>query len=462
MLMCAATPAAGLPFVWFEGVHFGQEGNEGIRAYDFKVRRAELPTTLTVTISVVTKNATPGTDFVAISEQLTFLPGETTKAVQLRIYGDRIDEFDELLDLVAKWNGTEIGRSSFLIVDDEEVETLILSTAARAAEDSGSIVFRFRLTAWPTAMREMRFDYATVDGTAVAWNDYRPVSGTIIIPYGTSPPSIVVPLMGDKNIESDETFTLRLSNAVSVDPLDREIRATIVNDDFFPSFSVVTSEIPEGNSGSRQVPIRIALLSTMSTPVTATIQSRDIGTAIAGVDYLPFTETLTFPAGVTELSVNVTVLGDTIDEKAESFEVRVVQDGAIRVQKNVRIEDDDSEPVISISDVELKEGDHLPKRAFFSVTLSNPAVGSVRVFYETVGETATPFGDFTPLSGEIVIPPGETSRILAVDVLGDLEREPTETFRIRLSNATRAKIGESGGVCTIVDNDPGRRRAARH
>jgi hypothetical protein len=60
--------------------------------------------------------------------------------------------------------------------------------------------------------RTVAFDYRTEDGTATAGADYTAVSGSKTIAAGQMSTTIDVPIFGDTDVESDETFTLRLSN----------------------------------------------------------------------------------------------------------------------------------------------------------------------------------------------------------------------------------------------------------
>lgn len=55
-------------------------------------------------------------------------------------------------------------------------------------------------------------DYRTVDGTAKSGEDYIAASGTATITSGKTYTSIPVEIIGDSNVEEDETFELILSN----------------------------------------------------------------------------------------------------------------------------------------------------------------------------------------------------------------------------------------------------------
>ncbi len=62
------------------------------------------------------------------------------------------------------------------------------------------------------ANKEVRVDYVTVDGTAVAGRDYEPKSGTLVFGRRDLTKTIWVPVEFDAAYEDTETMTLRLSN----------------------------------------------------------------------------------------------------------------------------------------------------------------------------------------------------------------------------------------------------------
>jgi hypothetical protein len=75
--------------------------------------------------------------------------------------------------------------------------------------------------------------YTTQNGTATAWSDYQPQTGTLTFAPGETTKTISIAVYGDRTIEPDETFQLVLSeltgNALISDPLGVGV---IVNDDF--------------------------------------------------------------------------------------------------------------------------------------------------------------------------------------------------------------------------------------
>ena len=89
----------------------------------------------------------------------------------------------------------------------------------------------FTVTLSAPSGRNVSVNYATIDGTAVAGQDYTATSGTLTIPAGNTSGTIAVAISGDHLPESNETFTLQLSAPVNVTVANGQATGTIVNDD---------------------------------------------------------------------------------------------------------------------------------------------------------------------------------------------------------------------------------------
>ena len=135
---------------------------------------------------------------------------------------------------------------------------------------------------------------------------------------------------------------------------------TIVNDDVLPTLSILDAAVTEGNSGTTTVPVTVILSAASTSPVTVTYTTAN-GTATAGSDYTATAGTLTFPAGSTSQTINVTVTGDTTVEPNETFLVNLTSPtGATLLdgQATVTITNDDSAalPTLSVADLSVTEG----------------------------------------------------------------------------------------------------------
>jgi uncharacterized protein YkwD len=112
-----------------------------------------------------------------------------------------------------------------------------------------------------------------------------------------------------------------------------------------------------------------------------------------------------------------------------------------------------SDPTISIGNVSAVEGNAGNVFFNFAVNLSNPSLKLVTVNYSTVGQTATADSDFLNTSGTLSFAPGETSKNIAVSVVGDLSIEEIETFAVNLTAAVNSSINIGQSIGSILNDD---------
>ena len=108
---------------------------------------------------------------------------------------------------------------------------------------------------------------------------------------------------------------------------------------------------------------------------------------------------------------------------------------------------------LAINNVSITEGNSGLTFANFTVLLSPASSQVVTVNYGTANNTAVEPSDYQARSGVVTFQPGETSKDVVMTVNGDTTLEPNETFNVNLSTPTNATIGDSQGVCTIINDD---------
>jgi hypothetical protein len=97
--------------------------------------------------------------------------------------------------------------------------------------DSGSTPATFTVTLDEPATEPVTVQAATADGTATSPADFTAQSSTEIFAPGQTSKSVTVDVQGDTIDESDETFTVELSNATNADIADSSGVGTIIDDD---------------------------------------------------------------------------------------------------------------------------------------------------------------------------------------------------------------------------------------
>jgi uncharacterized repeat protein (TIGR01451 family) len=90
-----------------------------------------------------------------------------------------------------------------------------------------------------------------------------------------------------------------------------------------PSLALGDASVNEGNSGTTPAVFTVTLSSASSQVVTAAWSTTTGGTAKAGSDYVASSGTLTFAPGITSQTFSVAIIGDTVKEKTETFNVKL-------------------------------------------------------------------------------------------------------------------------------------------
>jgi hypothetical protein len=110
-------------------------------------------------------------------------------------------------------------------------------------------------------------------------------------------------------------------------------------------------------------------------------------------------------------------------------------------------------PSVSINDVANTEGRNGTRSFTFTVSLSTATTAVVSVNFATANGSALAAEDYNAASGTLVFAAGETTKTIAVGVLGDRKREPDESFSVNLSGASGATIFDASGAGLIRNDD---------
>jgi VCBS repeat-containing protein len=122
---------------------------------------------------------------------------------------------------------------------------------------------------------------------------------------------------------------------------------------------------------------------------------------------------------------------------------------------NITISPDPAATTLSVSNVNVAEGNAGSTAANFTVTRSGNASGASTVKYKTSGGTATAGTDYTgvPALTTVAFAAFETTKTVTIDVTGDDSAEADETFNLVLSAPTGATLADASGTATIVNDD---------
>jgi Calx-beta domain/FG-GAP-like repeat len=213
------------------------EGNTGTRSANIIVTlSAASNEPVTVDFATADGTAAAGSDYQAASGTLTFVPGETSKSIQVLVNGDTVFEPNETFVVnLTNPNGATIGDGQgvgTIVNDDTNQPTLGITDVTKNEGNKGKTSFTFTVRLSAPSTQTVTVFFATADGTAtVSGRDYTANSGTLTFLPGETSKTVTISVRCDKTAEADETFYVNLSSAQGALIADGQGVGTILNDD---------------------------------------------------------------------------------------------------------------------------------------------------------------------------------------------------------------------------------------
>lgn len=287
--------------------------------------------TLTADFATYDITATAGSDYTQSNGTLTFLPGETTKSIEVQVLDDDIRQgYNAYRQFGIELLGDDVGSLTNHVVSifNEDVDfgkPGLAHSVDTVDEDAGYYVVRIsRIDGFEGPMD---IALSTEDGTAVSGSgsqgaDFALIGGSVIR-VGPGPATVFAPIKiwDDDNYKGDRSFVFRATNAVTGDSSAMEI--TIVDDEpntgfvrfAAPSITVVESAA----SIELEVQRVVGAEGPLQIPYGTTA-----GTAQAGQDFHAQAGILTFSDGEVSKTISIPIEVDVDIEAAESFGVALL------------------------------------------------------------------------------------------------------------------------------------------
>lgn len=214
-------------------------------------------------------------------------------------------------------------RTLYTVVTPTAPGILRLSAAALTVSESGPSV-AFEVSRTEGSFGAAALNFATGNVTASSGSDYAATSGFLNWASGdTAPRVITIPITDDVTYESNETFTLNLSNATGATlGTPSAATVTITENDPPPGGTVQFSLAPytvleQGGSAT----VTVSRINGSLGSASVNYATSD-GTASAGADYTASSGTLTWADGETaSKTFTVPITNDTAQESSETINV---------------------------------------------------------------------------------------------------------------------------------------------
>jgi chitinase len=217
-----------------------------------------------------------------------------------------------------------------------------------------------------------------------------------------------------------------------------------------PDVTVSDLDVVERIGETTSRPVTVSLSETSGARVEVSYETHE-ASATAPEDYDPRSGRLIFEPGQSTKTVYLTVTGDNQAEGDEELQFRVsdaINADVVRSAGTVTISD--PAPQVSIADEWVSESDG---SVAFEITLTTPSVTTVNVPYATGDGSASSGTDYTSRTGTASFAPGETRKVVTVQIADDGVDESTETMYLRLTEpAGPASLQRTSAKATISDS----------
>ena len=427
---------------------------------------------LTVDYSTAAGTATSNVDFVSLDETLTFFPGETTHTITVSVPGDTAFESLETFFVnLSNPQGLQLADDQAIgRIFNDDSPTPILSVSDGQTDEGivgekPSVTFNLQLSSPPA--EQITVDFATVDGTAESSNlDYLATNGTVTFLPGQQTASVTVTVVGDTNVETNETFFLNLGDLTgnAVFQNDQGIGFIINDDQALPQAEISDAIALEGDSGKTTFTFTITLDREADATATVDLSTANGTTGTSGgADVQAASGTVTFAPGEIQKTIEIDVVGDLTDEADEQFFVNLTNANGLLITddqgRGIILNDDDPNAILAVTDaVNLtdefgQEGNTGETVYEFTVQLIGKPAGPVTVQVSTQDGSAIAGQDYDAVSQQLTFNAGETTKKVQITVSGDQTVETDEFFFLNLSNPVGASIFDDQGIAAIINDD---------
>jgi Ca2+-binding RTX toxin-like protein len=297
-------------------------------------------------------------------------------------------------------------------------------------------------------------------------------TGSITFAAGQKTATATFNIAGDTAFESEEGFTVTLSDASGARIGTSTATGVISNDDIAPTLSisplVPTAEGSSGGATSVTIIVTRSGVDLLGTSSASWAVSGSGAVPATGADFvggaLP-SGTVNFNAWETTASAIITLAADTAFEPDEDFTVTLTNPVGATLGTSTSttgvITNDDSLPTLAVTALTpttLMEGNSGATTATLTFTRSGDTSGVSSATWSVSGSGTAQainadFGGGALPTGSVTFAPSQPTATATFDIAGDTAFEPNEEFTVTLSSPIGATLGASTLTGTITNDD---------
>jgi hypothetical protein len=436
----------------------------------FRITRTGGDLTQTLTVQyTVSGTAGNGIDYTQLTGFATFAAGASVVDIEVKPIDDLAKEGTESVILTLNADATKYtlgnAKATVNIIDNDIATITVQASDSKAAETAPGVtpnpgVFTFKRVGGniPEALTV----FYTVGGNATLGTDYTAIPTSVTFAAGSDTATVIINPIDDSISEVTENVTLSLAtNTNYLLGTSKSATVTIADNDR-PTVTVTASDANAGETLTGQTANPGRFTFTRTGDLTSALTANYImgGTATNGTDYNGLTGTVTFAAGSSTATVNLTPIDDTLFEGNETAILTLAANSNYAIGANntatVTIADNDK-PTITIAATDANATETLTGQPVnpgsYTITRTGATNLPLTVYY-TVSGTATNGTDYNNLTGTVTFAAGSSTAVINLNVLDDTLIENNETVILTLAANSNYAIGANNtATVTIADND---------
>ena len=414
---------------------------------------------LQVDYSTMDGTAVAGTDYTGILSAFVLIPeGSTSSSIDIDVLGDILNEVDEtfLVNISAEDLAPNpfTAQATGTIVEDD-FPGLQIDDPTVTEGDGGSANLVFNVTLSQAASGTVTVDAATANGSAAAGLDYTGLSQSLTFTPGMTSQMVVVPVLGEATVETNETVLVNLTNPMGAPIIDGQGVGTITNDDTTFAFTGAAS----GTEGDGTINVTFSRLG--SAAGSLTIDLAVGGTATPGQDFdasgIP--PSLVFSSGQVGQTIRIPIIDDSASESSETIVLTASLGSKPETKTQRALSGLPATQTIVLNDNDSVSGTTLTldnatypvfeDQGLVTVGVERRGDLSIPAEVELVGVdgTATSGTDYSLTPQVLSWAAGDgATKFVDVGITADFAAEPDEDFLVELRNARSTAAGGSVGL----------------
>lgn len=255
---------------------------------------------------------------LTVPPYVTIPAGQASANFDFTLIDNTLLDGSRSVSITASTGGGSIGYASILIIDDD-VSTLTLSTPGSVTEGSSNVTATATLANIPAAA--ITFNATSSDTSELT------VPATITIPAGQTSVTFPLTVINDTLIDGTQNTTI----TVGANGWTSASQTIAVQDNESTALTLtLPASVTEGGTGTGAV----SIAGTMSTPLVVSMVS-DAGSRLG------FPATLTIPAGASSVSFTLTGVEDTVANDPMSATLTISAGGFTSASRSLTLNDND-------------------------------------------------------------------------------------------------------------------------